>query len=501
MRDDDIVRLDLVEVDSADALARSEGSTASAAPALEGADDERGPGRRLLRGWRGVAVGGAVVVALAAVGGVLALRDAREIEDRREAFEQAGLPFVDLASPLSEAWRLEDSWLAATTADVLVVGSGSPSATMWRGVDPVTGRVRWEVPGADGWCRAWNPRDAAARPPTVPSDPTLLAVVDARFDGALPTGAAGTDVRVLDLATGQERATLLFPGDVVSIEPVGESVVAVAVGMDGAFSVARASLAGGSLWTAPTPFSTVGQAAVPALDVSVVDGVVFLLTFDGVPVAAFDLETGAALEPGDGGLPSPAGRLALADGGRAETLVTTQRMADGRYYLGEPVVAVTGPDGAVRFRADGRLLVPEFSDDAAPERLLVAGTGDGASGFAALDVGTGEVAWSAPEPVLGLRLLVGGVLVHESLGVVALDLSSGERLWQYEASIRVPGRPVTDGTRVLVVGAGDGGRSLVALDLRTGAEAWSVPTPAVTGLDAVPGGVVVSTRDGLIGYR
>lgn len=501
MRDDDLVRLDLVEVDSADALARTEGSTAPAAPAFEGADDERGPGRRLLRGWRGVAVGGAVVVALAAVGGVLALRDAREIEDRREAFERAGLPFVDLASPLTEAWRLEDSWLAATTADVLVVGSGSPSATVWRGVDPATGRVRWEVPGADGWCRAWNPRDAAAGPPTVPSDPTLLAVVDARFDGALPTGAAGTDVRVLDLATGEERATLLFPGDVVSIEPVGESVVAVTVGMDGVFSVARGRFVGGSLWAAATPFSTVGQAAVPALDVAVVDDVVYLLTFEGVPVAAFDLETGAVLEPGDAGLPSPAGRMVLPDGGRAETLVSAQQMADGRYYLGEPVVVVTDPDGTVRFRADGRLRVPEYSDDTAPDRLLVARTGDRGPEVVALDAETGEVAWWAPEPMLGLRLQVGGVLVHESRGVVALDASSGERLWQYEALIGVPGRPVTDGRRILVAGEGEGGRSLVALDLRTGAEVWSVPAPAVDGVEAVPGGVVVSTPDGLIGYR
>ncbi len=352
-----------------------------------------------------------------------------------------------------------------------------------------------------GWCVAWNPREAAAGPSGVPGEPTLLAVVDARFDGALPTAAAGTDVRILDLATGEETVTVPLPGDVVSIAPVGESVVAVAVGMDGAFSVTRARLAGGYLWTARTPFSTVGQAAVPALDVSVVDGVVHLLTFDGVPVAAFDLGTGSALEPGDGGLPSPAGRMVLADGGRAETLVTTQRMADGRYYLGEPVVAVTGPDGAVRFRADGWLLVPEFSDDAAPDRLLVARIGDGPPELAALDTQTGVVAWSAPEPVLGLRLLLGGVLVHESRGVVALDVGSGERLWQFEALVGVPGRPVTDGARLLVAGAGDGGASLVALDLRTGAPAWSVPAPAVTGLVAVPGGVVVSTPGGLIGYR
>lgn len=484
MRDDDIVRLDLVEVDSA-----------------EGAGDGPAPGGRLLRGWRGAVVAGSVVLVLAAVGGVLVLGDARESEDRREAIERAGLPFVDLAAPLTEAWRLEDSWLAATTAEVLVVGSGSPSATVWRGVDPVTGRIRWEVPGADGWCRAWDPGDPGAGPSAASSGPTLLAVVDARFDGALPTGAAGTDVRVLDLATGQERAVLLFPGDVVSIEPVGESVVAVAVGMDGAFAVTRTDLAGRSAWTARTPFSTVGQAAVPALDVAVVEGVVSLLTFDGVPVAAFDLETGAALEPDVTGLSAPAGRLLLADGGRAETLVSAQRLSDARYYLGEPAVVVRDADGSVRFRADGRLLVPAFADDVAPDRLLVSRTGDAGSELVALDAGTGDVLWSAPEPALGLRLQVAGVVVHESDGVVALDATSGDRLWQHEALVGLPGRPVTDGTRILVATDGDGGRELVALDLRTGTEAWSVPAPAVTSLEAVPGGVVVGTRDALIAYR
>lgn len=488
MPEDDIVRLDLDEVDSGDALAV--------------AGNGRTPGGRLLRGWRGVVVAAAVLLVLVAVGGVLALRDARESEARRQAIERAGLPFVDLAAPLTEAWRLEDSWLAATTAEVLVVGSGSPSATVWRGVDPVTGRIRWELPGADGWCRAWDPREAGAGASATAGEPTLLAVVDVRFDGALPTGTAGTDVRVLDLATGEEVATLLFPGDVVSIEPVGESVVAVAVGTDGALSVTRTDLAGHTVWTVRTPYSTVGQAAVPALDVAVARGVVSLLTFDGVPVAALDVETGAALESDDGGLPSPATRLTLADGGQAETLVTTQRLSDGRYYLGEPTVAVRGPDGAVRFRVDGRLLVPAFSDDVAPDRLLVARAGDGGWELSAIGADAGEVVWSAREPVLALRLQVRGIVVHESAGVVAaLDAASGRRLWQHGALVGLPGRPVTDGSRVLVAGTGDGGRTLDALDLRTGAPAWSIPAPPVVSLDAVPGGVVVGTGDAVIAYR
>ncbi len=50
-------------------------------------------------------------------------------------------------------------------------------------------------------------------------------------------------------------------------------------------------------------------------------------------------------------------------------------------------------------------------------------------------------------------------------------------------------------------GAGDGRGALVALDLRTGAEVWSIPAPAVRSLEAVPGGVVVGTLDALIAYR
>ncbi len=493
MRDDDIVRLDLGEIESADALAGS---------ARQDADgDGQSPGRRLLRGWRAGVVAGVVILVLAAVGGLLAMRDAWESEERRRALERAGLPFVDLASPLAEAWRLEDSRLAASTAEVLVVGSGTPSVTAWRGVDPATGRIRWEVPGADGWCRAWDPRDTGAGPSAASSVPTLLAIVDARFDGALPTAAAGTDVRVLDLATGEETATLAFPGDVVDVEPVGESVVAVAVGMDGTFSVARTDLAGENLWTARTPFSTVGQAAVPSLFASVVEDVVSLVTLEGVPVAAFDLATGAALEPDDGGLLSPTARVTLADGGRAEMRVSALRMADGESYLGEPVVVVSGPDGAERFRTDGRLVVPEYSDGSAPDRLLVRLTGDGGPAMVALDVGTGAQRWSAPEVPLAARLQVGGVLVGESRGVWAIDLGSGEKLWQEEALIGTPGRPVTDGSRVLVV-TGDGPGGLTALDLRTGAQVWSVPAPgAVAGLDAVPGGVVVATSDALIAYR
>lgn len=486
MRDDDIVRLDLEEVDGAEA---PDG----------GADGAAHRARRFLRGRRAAA---AVVVVLAAVGGVLALRDAREGDDRREALERAGLPLVDLASPLAEAWRLEHSWLVAATPELLVVASGSPSTTVWRGVDPATGQVRWEVPGADGWARAWNPLDGGAAAPGASGDPTLLAVVDARFDGALPTGAAGTDVRVLDLATGEETAALVFPGDVVSIEPFGESVVAVTVGMDGAFSVARTDLAGASVWTARTGYSTAGRAGVPRLWASVVDGVVYLVSLDGTPVAAFDLASGAPVEPAGGALPSPTARFALPDGGRVETLVRVLQMADGRYYLGRPVAVVSGPGGVERFRADGRLVVPTFSDGSGADLLLLARFAYGPPATVAVDVETGAERWVAPEVLLTPRLQVRGVLLGEGEGLVALDLSTGDRLWQYEALIGMQGLPVTDGSRVLVAGAGTGAPELVALDVGTGGEVWSMPVPgAVRDLTAAAGGAVVTTTDALIAYR
>lgn len=497
MRDDD-VRLDLEEVDSADALA---GPDRSGRSETEGADDARRPGRRRLRGWRAAVAAVGVVLVLAAVGGALALRDAQELGERREALERAGLPLVDLASPLAEAWRLEDSRLAAATADLLVVRSTTESGSVWRGVDPATGQVRWEAPGAEGWSRAWNPQDGGGSGPSAASsDPTRLAVVDARFGDGPPAPAAVTDVRVLDLATGAQTGTLSFVGDVVAMEPVGESVVAVAVGPEGTFSVARADLSGGLAWAARTEFSTAGQGAVPTLGVAVVDAVVYLVSLDGVPVAAFDLGTGAAVEPVGRALPSPTARLALPDGGRAESFVSVQQLADGRYYLGRPVVVVSSADGVERFRANGRLVVTAFTDGSAPDRLLLARFAYGPPATVAVDVETGVERWSAPA-LLTARLLVGGVLVGESDGFVALDLATGDRLWRFEASVGMPGVPVTDGGRILVL-ADRGAPELVSLDIRTGGAVWSVPAPrAVTDLTAVPGGAVVTTPDALVAYR
>lgn len=532
--EDDTVPVDLIEVDSPDALVppsrtgrhgadggdRADGDHASdtadgAWRVDDGASAAGAAGRRRRRVLLGVALG--VVLAIAATGGVLAALDARRADARWDALAGRGWPLVDLDVPLEEAWRADGGgWPMVVSSDVIIVQGWSPTVatSTWRAIDTATGATRWErLDLGIGWCTPWDPTweltdldlvaygaFVADSDGTPRGDPTLLVCSDTSFGGeVLPPGATST-VRVVDVADGREVGTVSVPGSVFSFTPVGDDVIVSAVSAAGSVDLTRADLRTGDVqWTVATDVS-VFLGAWP----QVLDGAVVLASPDGDVALAVDVETGAPTSAPDLG-PVQGAQVLLPDGSRALVDYGLTRLDDGSgdYLVGDPSVTVVGPDGQERFSVPGELWTPWFSDGSMPDRVVVSRPGPtGGTTLVALDVVTGAELWTSSAAWSSTVVQVDGVVVSGSGYLSATDLRTGEELWERRGTSTGLVSPVTDGSRLAVPVAEDGEAWLVALDIRTGAQAWRVPAiPSPQVVSAVGGGVLLGNDTTLAFYR
>lgn len=500
-QDGESVTVELVDADEPGHLAGP-----AVPPALgEAPDGAPAPDpRERRRRWALGGVGGAVVLGLVATSVVVTLQDARRAAEREEALAAVGIRLADLSGPLEEVWRASGH-VAAVAGDLVVLNvPGLPGVL--RAVDPVDGRVVWEVV-QDGseWCEVWNPAwaeivDAAQRGEVVdvshvPDATDLVCGNNGSGDtsGVDPGEVGG--VRVVDLATGVDVWARQMPGRIVGANPAADGLVVTRAQPDGALVVTGLAVADGAeRWE--------HRVAVPDdLDVSwawayVFGGVVHVRGPDGSVLVALDAATGEEAEPIDeADMLTGAGAVTLADGARVEVA----------YTPAGPTGTVRGPDGEERFTFRGNLWVPTVVEPSAADPLLVVVPG-AVSELAALDPRSGQELWrtelrTAVGGAEGLRF--GDVVVGGVPTMAAFHLLSGQRLWQVETDDEASVGLVTDGTRLLVALREDGGRYLAAIRLRDGGEAWRVPVDGPPWSGQVAGdGTVVLQRDALVvGYR
>ena len=520
--DDDTIPVDLVEVDSPDAL---RGPADTRAHEARGATTSIGTGtgtaekspRARRAGRRLIVLGAAVVLALAATGAVLALLDARRADARWDALAERGLPLVDLGSPLEEVWRMEGGgWPMAVSPDVLVVQVWSPTASRssLRGLDLETGEALWERTDiGQGWCNPWHPGWSDHTPDEVSwgtnlgfpgafADPTMLVCTEAGFGGGLPAAGDTSTIRVVELASGRDIGAVVVEGHVVTFYPIGEDVVVASAAADGTIDVIRAGLLDGAVtWAAQTDTAAVDDDGVLAWP-HVRDGVLHLVSAEGRVVEAIDLETGAPTAAVADLRLSNGGWFLLADGSRVDITYGLMMAGDGANASWEPTITVSGPDGAERFAIEGELWSPLFNDGSMADRIVVSRQRDGASRLTALDVVTGEELWTVPATWSTALLQVDGVVVAGSSYLAATDLRTGEQLWERTAGDGAGVSTVTDGSRLAVPIREDDATWLVALDIPTGAEAWRTSIlPDLQWVQVVDGAVLLGSGVTLALYR
>jgi outer membrane protein assembly factor BamB len=374
-------------------------------------------------------------------------------------------------------------------------------------IDPGSGEVAWRVPMDERPACGPSGFDASV------STDTLVCVHgpdDAREVLAIaPDGS--TRARSADLAAGEQ----LFAGPdgmVVRTARIGEPVGTVecdssgdcppeilAEGRDLRVTAEDAGT-GTERWTSTVEFdpTRISCQAVPPVggwsttesavdpDLVTVSAGAETVVVDGCGVAATFSPLGVRLDL-VGDVPPP---------------VWVNELGSGRYALDRNGMATVVVDaaGEVLRTVDGGLRTDSTSPDAPDDLVLV--TRQSGSGFEAVRE-DGVVAWS--ERYAQGVLLVGRdvVVVDRGLRVVGLDRETGAELWasstkDLAAMVRL--RTLTDGETVAahyLPNDRTGSGTLVALDLSTGERIWDVPTTGSA--VAVDGHLVEFTQDGVRG--
>jgi outer membrane protein assembly factor BamB len=483
---DESVDVDLVE--QGDAVPEDAGADAAHAPLRSDRELAR---ERVVR-WIGLAV----VLALVVVAGVANLFASRREAARRDVL--AAVPWVleRMGGPLEEVWRTPGGWLVTQQDDVAVVAD-APSSGQLRGLDPATGEEVWSRTGgpSDDCYILWDETDVQGWSSGVsPWDLDELACV--HQTGAGGEGSAGW-VEVLDVRTGAELAVVEFSGVAFVEDVLGDDLLVAWVGADDSLGATRVERRTGTMrWT----YQSDPGALPEGVDGwTVADGI---LKVGWSSPIALSLETGAklAVVP-DADVSERSVHLELAGGAVAEwSWGANSRGTGGR---------VLEPDGAVRFTFPGAPWRPTLSDGSAAGVLVVQaehredGLLTGESELIGLDLVTGDRLWTIvddnPWPVVQL----GGVTVANSgSGLGPIDLTAGERPWVIPRGQIYFTSSITDGDVLLVVVRDQGGMDLVAIDLRTGTEAWRMPCPdGMNDLRNLDETVLMITEDEIIAYR
>lgn len=452
---------------------------ADGAPAVAGPrpQEPRGPllqrlRQTLRRRWP-VAVVVLLVLGVAArVSGASAVRDDADVVARF-----ADVPGVapSLREPPHEAWRLA---ARVQTVVGLALTHEADDGVVLTARD-AAGAVRWTVPLPVG---PSAPAAGGARPECLATAEGLL-VCEVAGGGVR---APNTDVVlsgspdllvVLDPSDGSLVRISERPAGTVAVAPLEDDLV-TAVVSDGEVRVERADArTGDARWSTPLP----------------------QLLPEGISADGLVLEVGAGLVVVEGALGAvlaPDGSLVGAWPRPPAGAITVDPTAVG-FTVWRPAVGGSWftRDGSVAAWFPGDPVGAEVSDGSAPEVVLARVDGS----LQAVDVRAGFRMWtrSGVERVVAR---IDGLVALEGDGALrVVDLRTGELVWSVGVPLdRGPDQAaVTDGVRLLVVRVGqDGGRRLVAHDLRTGAERWSRPLEPGRAGPAVEGGMLVSREEG-----
>lgn len=452
-------------------------------------DDAAGtPAHRRLAVWVGIGVVTALVVVVVATN----VLDVRRETARLGALGDIPGVLSAIAGPVQEVWRVPGGQVLANSPDAIVL-IDLLGDTGLRGVDPTTGAVLWQRDVApDERCLPVGGR-AANR---AVQQPTLIACTPVLSTHDAPDDAAAGPVRAvaLDVATGREAATLDLPTAPMTVDVIDDDLLVSRVGERGTVQVLRWDPgAARVVWSYRSAPGAAEELLRDGWWNSVLDRGVLWLGRDRV--IALAAESGQELPADDPpAFWSVGGRVTLADGGTAEW---------GHDGSGDPTgTQVYDEDGRLRFSYPGEPWLADVSDGSEPGVLPMRRSG--ALDVVGLDARTGEQRWAA-RTLQGMYpyLQIDGVVVSTgSLRAIALDLSTGARVWEQPIA-RAGTWPLTDGRVVLLLTRHAGELGLAALDLRTGARRWTVAMPMeATYLDQGGAGtVLVHTLREVIAYR
>lgn len=454
--------------------------------------------RRRPRRW-GVLV--LVGVLLAGLGATVA----EDADERRRAAELAALPGVaqPLDEVLAERWE-RAGWPLLDTGDLLVLEVGASLEA----VRVATGEVVWswqpaDLPGSPDSCRA-TPGVGILRVPVAAEGPAVIACRSTELQRA--SGAGGvtsTEIALLDARTGEVAATVVETGVVVlTAEPSADGGVEVLFrDADRRFGVSRWDEDGRLVWRTVAPDRVMDDLEGSAFGWErVARGVI---TRGSSGAVAIDTTTGEVVDPD----------VLERDGRSGELEVAGGRLARWRWDPRGGTGELVDPGGAPVRDLPGPVLVAPTDDGSHPDVLVGLGVETRQTVWA-VDGGSGADLWETPLSGSGgdlgpwtplVRVGDVGVLAHAT-GLTALDLRDGGVLWRASGPPDGPVvPPVTDGTSVLTWAPrggppGEPGSArphLVARDLRTGRERWSVPAPSdVRALLTLSSGTVLLLADG-----
>ncbi|MFF2621051.1 outer membrane protein assembly factor BamB family protein [Oerskovia jenensis] len=458
--------------------------------------DER-PARRSWSRRSGLLVGaGAVVVALLVGGGVV--RGELNESARVERVVAAG-GVRPLGSGATVEWRIDPPrpaqedfqgmrWVQPAVVDGTLVVPGDPVV----GYDPDTGQERWRG----------TPQPAGSAE---------------RLTGCSGTGTWWAQEGPLVCTTSEIRAVPMTGGTFEHLVPVRLEVMVATTGEvtgSRAFDEGTQGAAVFDDGIATVRWGDEGQAVVDLEDMAT-----------GEPRWSREIavERGSGADASYLGLQDGGSVLMVAVAGRLVTLDADGRTVDGaeeawtaplrdgraRVQHRDGGSTVLDRDGTELFRA--RSMVQEFeTTDGAPTRLYFVTAGGGVmdeSGeidpvrTAALDPATGQTLWST-DGVDAPVAQVGDVGVLSGAGRLwAVDLGSGERLWE-SSGVRTYTSAHTDGTDLYLVGtSASGGTSITAISVDSGHELWSseLEDSVIAGMGVNGRLVVMSADGGLLG--
>ncbi|WP_250445210.1 PQQ-binding-like beta-propeller repeat protein [Actinotalea sp. C106] len=402
------------------------------------------------------------------------------VEDRREDARRAELASIPGVLPHMEG-PLEELWQEQIGTEVMADDgvAAFAHAGLLQGVDLASGDVLWSREyGTDEACqsveRVRTPAGSAEQGGgDVARAPEWIAcrtVHEVPAEG--PEGAGVSTVVVLLVATGTPVAELEVAGSVMAAGGHGPDLF-VASSVAGEMQVQRWDVDSGRLvWARPAPEGLAMTIADAGRALSVDDG---LLWWGPPGTTALDLETGVEL-PEEA--PAPGGRQ-VADGG---SLVPLRDESHG-----VAATQVLEPDGALRFEVEAEPWLPPVSDGSADDvitmRRVEAGLLPGSGAVVGVDARTGAIRWEG-ELFAGVspRIQVDGVLVAVGGGrAVALEVATGETLWESAARIPPNISTMSDGEVILVPTFDDStGLVLAAREVRTGEVRWTVSIPEGT---------------------